>query len=69
MESFYEKIAAITGAGSGLGRGMALHAAGEGMRVVVADVTADRVDAGVAGLEARGDLESAAAVQAARTPA
>ena len=38
MESFNEKIAVITGAGSGLGRGMALHAAGEGMRVVVADV-------------------------------
>lgn len=32
MDSFNEKIAVITGAGSGLGRGMALHAAGEGMR-------------------------------------
>ena len=38
MDTFNEKIAVITGAGSGLGRGMALHAAGEGMRVVVADV-------------------------------
>ena len=38
MDQFNEKIAVITGAGSGLGRGMALHAAGEGMRVVVADV-------------------------------
>lgn len=38
MNSFNEKIAVITGAGSGLGRGMAVHAAGEGMRVVAADV-------------------------------
>jgi len=38
VDQFNEKIAVITGAGSGLGRGMALHAAGEGMRVVVADV-------------------------------
>ena len=38
MEQFAGKTAVITGAGSGLGRGMALYAAGEGMRVVVADV-------------------------------
>ena len=38
MEEFAGKTAVITGAGSGLGRGMALYAAGEGMRVVVADV-------------------------------
>jgi len=38
VEEFAGKTAVITGAGSGLGRGMALYAAGEGMRVVVADV-------------------------------
>ena len=38
MDQFHEKVAVITGAGSGLGRGMAQHAAGEGMRVVIADV-------------------------------
>ena len=38
MEQFRQKVAVITGAGSGLGRGMAHYAAGEGMRVVVADL-------------------------------
>jgi NAD(P)-dependent dehydrogenase (short-subunit alcohol dehydrogenase family) len=38
VDDFHGKTAVITGAASGLGRGMALHAAGEGMRVVVSDV-------------------------------
>jgi NAD(P)-dependent dehydrogenase (short-subunit alcohol dehydrogenase family) len=38
MESLSGKVALITGAGSGIGRGTALHAASEGMHVVVADI-------------------------------
>ena len=38
MQDFHGKVAVITGAASGIGRGIALHCAAEGMRVVVADV-------------------------------
>jgi NAD(P)-dependent dehydrogenase (short-subunit alcohol dehydrogenase family) len=38
MDQFAGRTAVITGAGSGLGRGMAQHAATVGMRVVAADV-------------------------------
>lgn len=38
MESLSGKVALITGAGSGIGRGTALLAAAEGMHVVVADI-------------------------------
>jgi NAD(P)-dependent dehydrogenase (short-subunit alcohol dehydrogenase family) len=38
MESLSGKVALITGAGSGIGRGTALQAAAEGMHVVVADI-------------------------------
>jgi NAD(P)-dependent dehydrogenase (short-subunit alcohol dehydrogenase family) len=44
---FDGKVAVITGAASGIGRGMAEHAAKEGMKVVLADVEQKALDAAV----------------------
>ena len=38
MRQFRDKVAVITGAGSGIGRGMARVFAGEGMDVVIGDI-------------------------------
>ncbi|MFM8302827.1 MAG: SDR family NAD(P)-dependent oxidoreductase [Actinomycetota bacterium] len=48
MQDFDGKTAVITGAGSGIGRGMAEYAAASGMNVVVADVQADALEETVA---------------------
>ncbi len=48
MDDFAGRVAVITGAASGIGRGLARHAAREGMRVVLADVEADPLDGAVA---------------------
>ena len=40
MNEFTSRVAVITGAASGIGRGLALRAAAEGMSVVVADIEA-----------------------------
>lgn len=53
MQDFNDKVIVITGAASGIGRALANHFAGEGARIVLADVDA-------AGLEiARSELEKA----------
>jgi NAD(P)-dependent dehydrogenase (short-subunit alcohol dehydrogenase family) len=44
MEDLKEKIACVTGAGSGLGRAMALAFAAEGMHVALADVNEARLE-------------------------
>ena len=44
MHEFRDKVAVVTGAGSGIGRGMALRFAREGMRVAVSDVESDALD-------------------------
>jgi NAD(P)-dependent dehydrogenase (short-subunit alcohol dehydrogenase family) len=54
MDDVVGKVAVITGAGSGMGRGMARAFAAAGMRVVVADVAPDSVDATVGELTAAG---------------
>jgi len=41
MQQLEGRVAVVTGAGSGIGRGLALRFAGEGMRVALADVQAD----------------------------
>ena len=54
MEDFEGKVAVVTGAASGIGRGLAQRFAEEGMRVVLADVEADALDAAVAELRDAG---------------
>ncbi len=48
MQAFEGKVAVITGAGSGFGREFARTAAGLGMKLVLADIQADALDATVA---------------------
>jgi NAD(P)-dependent dehydrogenase (short-subunit alcohol dehydrogenase family) len=49
-----ERVAIITGAGSGIGRAMALSFAEVGAKIVVQDVVAERVDEVVAEIQAAG---------------
>ncbi|HVV76664.1 MAG TPA: SDR family oxidoreductase [Mycobacteriales bacterium] len=49
-----EKVAIVTGAGSGIGRASAMRFAAEGARVLVADLRADRANECVAGIESAG---------------
>jgi NAD(P)-dependent dehydrogenase (short-subunit alcohol dehydrogenase family) len=44
MQEFEGRTAAVTGAGSGIGRALALAFAGEGMRVALADLERDALD-------------------------
>ena len=53
MRELRNRVAVVTGGGSGIGRGMALSFAGEGMNVVIADIeqdAAERVAAEVRGI-------------------
>jgi NADP-dependent 3-hydroxy acid dehydrogenase YdfG len=45
MKSFYGKVAAVTGAGSGIGRALALELAAQGARLAVSDINDDNVRA------------------------
>ncbi len=54
MQIAAEQVAVVTGAGSGIGRALALHAAGRGMRVVAADIEQPRIDETVSLIEAAG---------------
>lgn len=54
MESFTGRVAVVTGAGSGIGRGLASAFAAEGMRVVVADLDEGRLGSVVEELDAQG---------------
>ena len=57
-----ERIAVITGAGSGIGRVAALLFAAEGAEVVVADVVAANAESAVAEIDAAGGTATAVAV-------
>lgn len=54
MDTFNGKIAVVTGAGSGIGRGLALRCAREGMRVALADLHEGRLETLREELEAEG---------------
>jgi len=72
MEELAGKVGVVTGAGSGIGRAVALAFAREGMKVVLADIQRDALDAAVgevtaAGGEAIGvptDVSDPAAIEA-----
>ena len=72
IEDFSGRVAVITGAASGIGRGLARKAATEGMQVVLADVEPEALaeaEAEIAGLGAEAlavptDVSNAAAVEA-----
>ena len=54
MDEFRDRVAVVTGAASGIGRGLARHAAREGMAVVLADIEGPALDDAVTEVAALG---------------
>ena len=65
MENFKGKTAVITGAGSGIGRGMAIAFARAGMQIVVSDIERAAADKVVAEIVAAGGKAAAIATDVA----
>lgn len=54
MKDLKNKVAVITGAAEGIGKAIAVAAAAQGMKLVMADISASKLDATVAELKAQG---------------
>jgi len=54
MKNLQGKVAVITGAAEGIGKGIAARAAAEGMKLVLADINAAKLETTVAGFKAMG---------------
>jgi NAD(P)-dependent dehydrogenase (short-subunit alcohol dehydrogenase family) len=54
MKNMQGKVAVITGAAEGIGKGIATRAAAEGMKLVLADINAAKLEVTVAGFKAKG---------------
>ena len=54
MQEFKDKVAVVTGAASGMGRGLAERFAREGMKVVLADVEEPALNTAVEELQRQG---------------
>ncbi len=65
MREFRNKVAAITGAASGIGRGLALELAGRGAELAISDVDESGLDRTAAEVEARGAKVSRARIDTA----
>jgi len=62
MSIFNGKVAIITGAGSGIGKGLAEELARRGAQVVISDVNSERIDKTAEGIRAAGGKATAARV-------
>ncbi len=65
MSRFTDKVAIVTGAGSGIGRATAMLLAAEGAAVTVADIAVDAADSVVADITATGGTARSQAVDVA----
>jgi len=57
MVTAHDRVALVTGAGQGIGRGIALRLAGDGFRVVINDVVADASNADRGAYEVKDTIE------------
>jgi NAD(P)-dependent dehydrogenase (short-subunit alcohol dehydrogenase family) len=57
MKEFAGRLAVVTGAGSGMGRDLALQLAGEGCRLALCDVSTENVEAAAAACRAAGPAD------------
>ena len=68
MREFKNKVAVVTGAASGIGRGLADRCAQEGMKVVLADVEKDALAGAEQELKAKGADVLAVVTDVSRLP-